>query len=266
MTGLGQELRQPSQVWASLVAEATRNLFVGRMEDAEEIVRRVAELGSHAQGLDATYYYVTNLQGWALRREQGRLGEVEASLESYVEEYPESSSSAVCSRASTASWDATGARDELDRLAADDFADLHVGTEWFFGASLRQESAPSSGTPRAPRPLRGTLAYANYNVFAHPDVALGSASRPLGLLATTMSRWDEAGRHFERALEMNARMGARPWVAHTQRDYARMLIRRGAPDDERRASELLRAARSAYEELGMRPWQLSTANDLTSVQ
>ena len=36
MTGLGQELRQPSQVWASMVAEATRNLFVGRMEDAEE--------------------------------------------------------------------------------------------------------------------------------------------------------------------------------------------------------------------------------------
>ena len=51
MTGLGQELRQPSQVWASMVAEATRNLFVGRMEDAEEI-GGVAELGSHAQGLD----------------------------------------------------------------------------------------------------------------------------------------------------------------------------------------------------------------------
>ena len=79
-----------------------------------------------------------------------------------------------------------------------------------------------------------------------------------------MSRWDEAGRHFERALEMNARMGARPSGWRTQRDYARMLIRRGAQDDERRAAELLRAARSAYEELGMRSW-VSTANDLTSV-
>ena len=128
------------------------------------------------------------------------------------------------------------ARDELDRLAADDFADLHVGTEWFFGASLLAGVCAVIGdAARAQGLYEALLPYANYNVFAHPDVALGSASRPLGLLATTMSRWDEAGRHFERALEMNARMGPDPgW--RTQRDYARMLIRRGAPDDERRAS------------------------------
>src|SRR5439155_12836021 len=46
----------------------------------------------------------------------------------------------------------------------------------------------------------------------------------LGLLATTMARWAEAARHFEAALEMNARMGAAPRVAHTQFAYARMLL------------------------------------------
>ena len=65
---------------------------------------------------------------------------------------------------------------------------------------------------------------------------------------------------------MNARMGARPWVAHTQHDYARMLIRRGAPDDERRASELLRAARGGYEELKMTSWQANTTTELGSLE
>ena len=36
---------------------------------------------------------------------------------------------------------------------------------------------------------------------------------------------------------MNARMGARPWLARTQDDFARMLLARGGPGDRaRRAS------------------------------
>ena len=69
------------------------------------------------------------------------------------------------------------ARDELDRLAADDFADLHVGTEWFFGASLLAGVCAVLGDAARQRLYEALLPYANYNVFAHPDVALGSASR-----------------------------------------------------------------------------------------
>ena len=49
---------------------------------------------------------------------------------------------------------------------------------------------------------------------------LGSASRPLGLLATTVGRFDAAARHFEDALELNTRIQSPLWVAHTQHDYA----------------------------------------------
>jgi len=267
MARLAQELRQPSQVWVALAAETMCDLFAGRMQHAEEVMRRAAELGSGAQGLDATYYYVENLQGWALRREQGRLAEVEASLERYVEEY----SGVFIFRCVLASVHSElgrerQAREELDRLAADDFAELHVGTEWFFGASLLAGVCAFLEDAARAQPLyEALLPYADYNVFAHPEVALGSASRPLGLLATTMSRWEDAARHFERALELNAGMGARPWVAHTQHDCARMLIRRSAQDDERRASELLRAARSGYKELGRTAWQTSATADLASL-
>jgi DNA-binding NarL/FixJ family response regulator len=71
------------------------------------------------------------------------------------------------------------------------------------------------------------------------------------MLAATMSRWQEAQRHFEAALAMNARMGARPWLAHTQHEYARMLLRRGLPDDMEKAMLLLAEALVISRELGM---------------
>jgi hypothetical protein len=66
-----------------------------------------------------------------------------------------------------------------------------------------------------------------------------------------MGRWDEAAGHFENALAMNAKMGARPFVAHTQREYAAMLLRRDQPGDRDKAHTLLSHAIATYEALGM---------------
>jgi hypothetical protein len=41
---------------------------------------------------------------------------------------------------------------------------------------------------------------------------------------------------------MNTRMGARPWVARTQRDYAHMLLARDASGDREKAEALLSRA------------------------
>jgi len=53
---------------------------------------------------------------------------------------------------------------------------------------------------------------------------------------------------------MNERMGARPWLAQTQEDYAGMLLARGDPGDRDRAQELLDQALATYRELGMGPY------------
>ena len=79
--------------------------------------------------------------------------------------------------------------------------------------------------------------------------------RPLGLLAAVCGRLDDAEGHFERALDINTAMGARPSAAHTQHDHARMLIRRGPAGDPAKPAALLRAALGVYRELGMRPWE-----------
>jgi hypothetical protein len=79
----------------------------------------------------------------------------------------------------------------------------------------------------------------------------GSAERSLGLLAATASRYDEAARHFEAAIAENTRIGAAPWVAHAQHDYARALLARGRADDRLRAGELLRRAGESARTHGM---------------
>jgi DNA-binding CsgD family transcriptional regulator len=71
------------------------------------------------------------------------------------------------------------------------------------------------------------------------------------MLAATMRRWPDAERHFEAALEMNARQGARPWLAHTQYRYAAMLLDRKGTDDRERAIALLEGATAIGRELGM---------------
>jgi hypothetical protein len=52
---------------------------------------------------------------------------------------------------------------------------------------------------------------------------------------------------------MNARIRARVWVAHTQHDYARMLVARDRPGDRARAAALAAEALRTAREVGMKP-------------
>jgi hypothetical protein len=95
------------------------------------------------------------------------------------------------------------------------------------------------------------LPYAHCNLLNWVEVCAGSTSRYLGLLATTMSRWSDAEHHYEAAIEMDRRTGGWPWLAHSQDDYAHMLLARGRRGDRERALELFEGAREIYERLGL---------------
>jgi DNA-binding CsgD family transcriptional regulator len=96
------------------------------------------------------------------------------------------------------------------------------------------------------------LPYAQRNIVVGTTVAcFGAASRYLGILATTMRHWEEAQRHFAEAMAMNARLAAKPWLAHTQQRYAEMLSARDQPGDREHAKTLLNEALALSGELGM---------------
>jgi hypothetical protein len=95
------------------------------------------------------------------------------------------------------------------------------------------------------------LPYAQRAALGMPEICVGSVARYLGLLAATMSRWDEAEHHFEHAVEVNGRTGARPWLAYTLEDYARLLRRLNRPGDDERAQELVDRVLATYRGLEM---------------
>ena len=249
------ELRQPLQLWGLTMVGVMRALQVGRFDEAEELVERGRSLGSGQGGLadDTIFQYVSLSQEWALRRERGKVAEVRESLESFVAEYP-TFFAFRCMLVSTYSEadEEEKAQAELRTLAADNFQDLEVGTEWFFGASLLAEACERlDEAAHAPRLYEALLPYGDYVVTTHPEINLGSAARYLGLLASVMGRADDAVRHFERALDTNERLGLRPWLARTQADLARTLLARGAPGEVNRGGDLSCAALETFDALGM---------------
>src|SRR5262249_5280678 len=88
-------------------------------------------------------------------------------------------------------------------------------------------------------------------LFAPLAACLGSVDAYLGQLAATMGHWEEAERHFQVALEMNQRMHQWAPLALAQLDYGRMLIARGAPDDQEKVDRLLNDALALMARLGM---------------
>jgi Tetratricopeptide repeat len=130
---------------------------------------------------------------------------------------------------------------------------------WSHAISSRS-TATTSGCSRCPsspiRPLRrrpvrrypalartGTL-----SALAPSEGLFGATARALGVLATALSRYDDAERHLATALDIEQRMAARPWLAHAQHDLAAMFVARGEPD---RARPHLDDAVNAHGELGM---------------
>ena len=99
---------------------------------------------------------------------------------------------------------------------------------WLTTRMLTAEAASMCGDREAAAILYPLLLpHAALNV-SHPElrVYLGSGSHHLGLLAALLGERKAAADHFERALEMNAALGARPALARTSVEYARVLLGR----------------------------------------
>jgi tetratricopeptide (TPR) repeat protein len=66
-----------------------------------------------------------------------------------------------------------------------------------------------------------------------------------------MGLMDAAARHFDDALDMNRKIRSPLWLAHSQHDYAHALLRHGRLGDRDKALELLAAALTTADELGL---------------
>jgi tetratricopeptide (TPR) repeat protein len=252
-TNLAEELQQPFYLWNVTILRTTWALLTGRFGEAEQLIQEGLALGQRTQTPNA--FLIFGIQLFGLRREQGRLQEIEDAVKGFVDRYP-----AIPAWRTVLAFlygelnRAAEAQNEFERLAVNKFADLPRDQQWLPGmALLAQTAAFLHDTQRAQMVYELLVLYADrVAVVGSANDCYGSVSRYLGILASTMSRWDDAVGHFTAALATNTQMGARPFVAHTQYEYARTLLTRNQPGDVAQARVLLDEALATAQELRMK--------------
>jgi DNA-binding SARP family transcriptional activator len=251
MSKVAHELRQPSQEWIVSVYRALLAVLEGRFAEAETLISRTRDLGERALSWSAAVSY--GLQLYVLRRQQGRVSEVEELVRRSAEQFP-TYRIWHCALVQTATdlGEIAEARTAFDALAAEGFTSLPFDETWLTGVGMLAETARALGHTQGASVLyERLLPYGDHVAICYPDVSIGAVSLYLAMLAETLSRPDDAVRHFEEAIAMNERIGARPWLAHARHDLGALLLAHGRPADADRARQLISRALATYRELGM---------------
>jgi DNA-binding SARP family transcriptional activator/tetratricopeptide (TPR) repeat protein len=249
---LAEALHRPIWLWWTSLFRCARAQLVGAFDEAERLAQETLAIGQRGQAENAMHYYAQAM--FNIRREQGRLAEVEDAVRGFIELYP-----------AIPAWRAAlallalelrrpdEARAEFEALHAGGFAALPRDANWLICVTLLAEVCGRLGDADGAGELYGLLkSYAGRNVVVgRAATCNGSASRLLGILATARAEWELAEHHFAAALAMHERMGARPWIAHTQLAMAEMLLARRCPGDEAAARERLADAIVLADALGM---------------
>jgi class 3 adenylate cyclase/tetratricopeptide (TPR) repeat protein len=247
-----EKWQEPFEMSTALAYRAMRTLMRGDFAASERLAQEASALGQRLQTENASGIFA--LQMFTLRREQGRLKELAPVVRYFIQQH-----------GAAASWRPglaliyaelgleAEAREQFEILSQHDFTDLPRDGLWMGSMTYLADVCIFLADRR-----RGALLYDLLAPFDGRNVVVGNStacygalSRYLGALAAMLERWEVAERHFEDALTMNTRMEAAPWLAHTQYQYAMMLLRRNRADDRERALELLHAALAAARGLGM---------------
>ena len=231
---LAEETADPFERWANLVWRAAAGLLEGRFDEAATLCGRAMDLVRSVPGPHtADLYGPVSFVGQTILIQEGRHDTLPdmAVVTQYRSRYPEVSAWRLANLARLAR---TGAIDELRQelvvLGKHGFADFERNGTWLAAMSWLSEAIELAGDrDRATVLYPILLPFADRIATVSHIASRGSISRSLGLLAATMESWDESDRHFAAANAMHRRMGARPHIALTCHDHARMLLRSGRP-------------------------------------
>ena len=231
-----------------LMTQLMRMYLAGEYDACEPVMRE-------ALGLHHTLpYEPALLHLFVLRREQGRLGELDELMRPFRD------------NSCTPTYRILGLLLDLDlgnhdaaqaawaRLTACDFADIPRDFMWLAKLALLAEAAHALGDDRRAYVLMQLLApYASRMVVIGPNpLCFGSVAHFLGLLATTLKDWDAAGAYFETAHSVHDVAALRALAIATQYAEASMLVSRNDPGDRQLARTLADAASQEAEKTNMR--------------
>ena len=236
---VAQERGEPRRIWEALCYQTMRALLSGRYDDAERLAASAVEIGQRPAPRPSWGTYIEHM--FIIRREKGRLAELESDLRACVEsygQYPYYHALLTVLLAETGRLNE--ARESFNWIARQDFRNIPRDLLWLITMALLSELAYLLDDQPRTRLLYDMLKpYSNRTIVPDAiEVCLGSAAHYIGLLAETIGLDDEAHRSYASAIVMNEAMDAAPYLAHSLYAYARWLARTGMPDDTARALEM----------------------------
>ncbi len=254
-----ERLEPGARVYSYISARALRAILYGEFAEAERLSEQAFEEGRRADrayGRELPMEFASGVYGvqmFTIRREQGRLAEVAPVLRRFIDENPRGAAwrPGMALIASDLAFH-EAARKAFDDLAAGGFAFPVDAKRSLTLSYLAEVCARLADAERAELLYDLLLPYRDLAIIAPiATVCCGSAGRFLGMLASTSGNWAAAEGHFNAALDMDERLHAWPWLAHTKYEYALMLRERGRPQDRDRAETLFASAAASAERIGM---------------
>jgi DNA-binding SARP family transcriptional activator len=244
--GLADRLHWWAPKFFATMLRGTEAVMSGRFGEARARAEQILQTG--AQDTNSFNAYAAQLT--VLARDEGTLEEFIPLVEAAVAENPTLAFRAVLASSLAETGQIGPAQVHFESLAADDFAAVLPGDTYLVSLALLAEVAATLGdAPRAEALFSRLERASGHLIVAAAGVAcIGAADRFLGMLAVTCGRHDEAERLFERALDLEERLGLPPFVARTRLWFARALTARGDTD---RARAEASASRLLADELGM---------------
>jgi DNA-binding SARP family transcriptional activator len=221
LSRLARELRQPLLRHVALGWESVFTELAGDVEATERLAEEFFRQGERAQAYDARSTRAAKL--FAMYRWQGRLGELREEIESLasgVIAVPAwraalALQQVVCGNAQEGLAGARALVARLPRLRRDFF--------WLSAVTVLSEAVALCDDAESAGPLYDALLpYAARHTTHSFGACWGSVERPLGLLAATLGRREQAEAHLRAALAANRAIDAPMLVAVTECDLGEL--------------------------------------------
>jgi hypothetical protein len=224
---LAERLRQPQYQNFATSWEFNWLQLAGRFSEGERKAMECYRYARRAQGTYAESLYAGHL--FALRHDQGRLGELAEAVTPLVGTDPRLSAwRAAMPLIHAAAGDPDHAQALLSDLAEDDFAAIPVDGFWLGAICLLSEGCAVLGDAQVAAGLARLLKpYAPLNAQVGLAFCLGPVHRFLGLMTGLIDEFDTAEGHFAAAIDRSIQLGAATTEAHARCDYGELLLRAG---------------------------------------
>jgi tetratricopeptide (TPR) repeat protein len=248
---LAEPLRVPGFLWWPSLWSAMRAMLDGRYDEAEQRAVAAFELG--ATSFPTLAMVNLSFLLFFLRREQGRFTEMEQATRDYAAENADIPAIRVALAFLLAE---IGRADESRGLLAamaeaglDRLHDRNWPASWFQLARAAYLVGDTSlaATLLAPerRPTERCV------TVSLATVCLGATDLGVAWLHHTLGDLDAAADAYAAAEDLNARIGARAWLAQARADHTVLLRSRNAPGDRDEAERLAQLVGEEAQRIGL---------------